>query len=454
MRSPFPSAPTSLHALTSQVSGHPRVLTTRDGLLVIKLARPLEREFYQILVTNPALVPIRPFTPRFLGTLWLEGQIVEYSKDPAVGIIVKPAETGREESIVLENLAHGFSRPNILDIKLGTVFYDEETSPAKVRRVEKTARETTSWETGMRLTAFQVYDNNTSLPIDTPKSYGKSIRPCDLPDGIARFFPVGISAPEVRHVAPEDLTSEFSTVSCSTTYHTENSGLPCHILLPIICAIRSRIVEMRAAYSSVEMRMVGGSLLVMYESDWARAEEGVKSPDKTTNKGIVDGKVDDEREGDGKNGDDEGWRPYVVKLIDFAHAKLSPGAGPDEGVLKGMDTIIALLDGRIDNLRNGNRTHHLETGVVWKNAIGQICVGTLKDKERIWNYDMNFTSTGINGVLRELDANRRAEWKDTDKQHHERMDENNKQLEWVAEESKELAKMFEKRSVGREKREK
>ena len=60
------------------------------------------------------------------------------------------------QSIVLENLSFSFLKPNILDIKLGTVLYDETASPEKVARMQKTAQETTSLETGVRLTGFQV----------------------------------------------------------------------------------------------------------------------------------------------------------------------------------------------------------------------------------------------------------------------------------------------------------
>ena len=60
------------------------------------------------------------------------------------------------QSLVLENLADAFAKPCILDIKLGTVLYDDEAAPEKKARMEKTARETTSFETGVRLTGFQV----------------------------------------------------------------------------------------------------------------------------------------------------------------------------------------------------------------------------------------------------------------------------------------------------------
>jgi len=60
------------------------------------------------------------------------------------------------QSLVLENLAYPFSKPNILDIKLGTILYDESATPEKRQRMENTARVTTSLETGIRLTGFQV----------------------------------------------------------------------------------------------------------------------------------------------------------------------------------------------------------------------------------------------------------------------------------------------------------
>ena len=43
--------------------------------------------------------------------------------------------------------------------------------------------------------------------------------------------------------------------------------------------------------------------------------------------------------------------PYTVKLIDFAHTRLAPGAGPDKGVLLGLDNILKLIDGRIKDIK-------------------------------------------------------------------------------------------------------
>ena len=60
---------------------------------------------------------------------------------------------------------------------------------------------------------------------------------------------------------------------------------------------------------------------------------------------------DEEGEESDSEGDEEGnGPPYMAKLIDFAHTRLAPGEGPDEGVLLGLDTILRLLNGRISQL--------------------------------------------------------------------------------------------------------
>jgi len=62
-----------------------------------------------------------------------------------------------EKMLVLENLTHRFRKPNVLDIKLGKILYDEQSaSPEKVEKMKKAAQKTTSGELGLRLTGFQV----------------------------------------------------------------------------------------------------------------------------------------------------------------------------------------------------------------------------------------------------------------------------------------------------------
>ncbi len=62
------------HLLPSQVGGHQGIQTTEDGALLMKPALPRELQFYQDSLEDPALAPLRPWVPTYLGTLRLEGQ--------------------------------------------------------------------------------------------------------------------------------------------------------------------------------------------------------------------------------------------------------------------------------------------------------------------------------------------------------------------------------------------
>ena len=148
----------------------------------------------------------------------------------------------------------------------------------------------------------------------------------DLPDGIARFFPV----------------------------HSERStqGLPEEQLLPVIEAIRKHVAAIRDAFARLEIRMVGGSLLIIYEGDLERAKQGIALLEESDTEEAVEG-IEDEESEDGDE-DEENIKPSLpclVKLIDFAHTDVVTGEGPDEGVLLGMDTTLKLLDGRIAQIK-------------------------------------------------------------------------------------------------------
>ena len=84
------------------------------------------------------------------------------------------------------------------------------------------------------------------------------------------------------------------TVPGSTAVAT---GLPKDVLLPILESLREDIAEIRETLSQIELRMVGTSLLIVYEADWERAREGVRT--------WLEG--DDEEEGE----DDEIGRAHV-----------------------------------------------------------------------------------------------------------------------------------------------
>ncbi|KAJ7021616.1 hypothetical protein C8F04DRAFT_1140343 [Mycena alexandri] len=340
---PSPSAGPVTHALSSQVAGHANaVLTTEDDTLLIKQALPLELQFYQTVAAaaEPELDALRPFIPKFIGTLSLEGEFDADAPTNETSIAFKPLAGPRKDSLVLENLAHPFLRPNILDVKLGTVLYDESAPPDKIARMRKAAEATTSGSTGMRYSGFQVYDNTTGTAVHTSKAY-KSISAAQLPEGLARFFPIASAAPGVSTGTEPPL----------------NQGLPSALLHPILELLREDIADIRDALSALELRLVGASLLILYESDPVRAEEGVKwmlddERSSSSHSSLDDDDSDSDDEGDVADGKPKKPRkptpPCDVRLIDFAHTRFVPGQGPDEGVLLGLDTFLRLMDERIE----------------------------------------------------------------------------------------------------------
>jgi len=121
-------------------------------------------------------------------------------------------------------------------------------------------------------------------------------------------------------------------------------------MVPILRAICEEIAEIREVCASLEMRMVGTSLLIIYEADWTRAEQGLIRFSEEDDEEDEDGDIDmDDDDEDGSSQKRPG-PPFVVKLIDFAHTRFVPGEGPDNGVLLGMDTVLKLLDARLADL--------------------------------------------------------------------------------------------------------
>ncbi|TCD66411.1 hypothetical protein EIP91_001402 [Steccherinum ochraceum] len=369
---PTSTPPTRGHApLATQVGGHAGVTTTEDGALIIKPALPVEIAFYQSVVSEAGFAPLRPFIPKFYGTLKVAGQLDTKGSTPGEIDLthLRPTKDDRRDkdesrfiwncvsaasSIVLENLTQSFRKPNILDIKLGTILYDEDATPEKKARMSKTARETTSFETGVRITGFQVHDLAAGVAVNTAREYGKLLKKEDLPSAIARFFPAStLSSQPVPSSStppkPEELTTDSDVPAVTKSVPADGTGLPSNLLLPILRGILHNVEEIRDAVAEVEMRMVGGSLLVIYEADWERAAEGIRREEEGED---LDDEEDEEEEDEEEDGEKEKKvrRAYVVKLIDFAHTFILAGRGPDQSLLTGLDNAVVLLKGRIEEV--------------------------------------------------------------------------------------------------------
>ncbi|WVQ64083.1 uncharacterized protein L199_002242 [Kwoniella botswanensis] len=377
--------------LANQVAGHDGVMSDASGSLVIKPALAREIAFYQTLNSSDREDPIRrlkPFVPKFLGTLRLEGQL---SSSGDVERLEGKDEV--PESVVLENLSYAFTHPSILDVKLGTVLYDPDASEEKKQRMDKQARETTTHELGIRFTGCTTWHSPSQSYIVTPKSFGKTITANQLPEGMVRFFPTSsdiiksliqpttdksASAPTTTSldlstgVPPTPITasnSSFSPIPAEAQTFKDHS-IPSTSLVKVLDMIVEEIDRLVSVLEDIEIRFVGGSLLIVYEGDPLKLEEALdryqlQKLKSTTEEGVDkdrsafsdDGSIpsdfdsDEESNEDDEEEDEESRAsrrcpPVRVKLIDFAHTWLAQGEGPDKGVLKGLSTLRGLLQGR------------------------------------------------------------------------------------------------------------
>lgn len=112
--------------------------------------------------------------------------------------------------------------------------------------------------------------------------------------------------------------------------------------------VHDKVLEIQHALAETEIRMVGGSILVVWEGDPAALTKAIAAADEGRDV------MEEEDDGDEDELDESSRKPgpvCVVKLIDFAHTRLVPGEGPDGGVMTGVGTVLKLLENRIRELR-------------------------------------------------------------------------------------------------------
>ncbi|KAJ5629566.1 hypothetical protein N7528_003223 [Penicillium herquei] len=293
----------------------------------------------------------------------------------------KKLETGL--SIVLENVASGFRRPNVLDVKLGARLWADDAPPAKRTKLDAVSKETTSSSLGYRIAGMKVWtgeDGETDAGSRTnpyatkyegaegekgevvekngyrryDKWYGRSFNERNVKEGFETFL-TGAKAGSV-----------------------DRSKM-----------LAKRLVEelknMQLALESEESRMYSSSVLVVYEADPDAMEIALEEEKRISEQEPVDQEDEEEEDeeiefeineealelvdvhlGEGMpqkainisidpeslpmadldDDEDEDETPKVhdLRLIDFAHATWTPGEGPDENMLMGIRNLIKVFE--------------------------------------------------------------------------------------------------------------
>lgn len=219
------------------------------------------------------------------------------------------------------------------------MLHEPTASEEKKERMEKNARETTTKETGLRLTGSQVsliaglrnmadqqtWHAPTQSYILTPKSFGKGIKASQLPSGMVRYFPLPTDhIPSlVTPPSPAPTTSTSSTFGNAQlappvpsapssaeskppplplTPLTGNNeakeyaghALPPKLLLRVLDIVDAELSKLETLLTGLEIRFVGASVLVVYEGDADRLAAALDRLDSRPPKFVSDEPEDDD----------------------------------------------------------------------------------------------------------------------------------------------------------------
>ncbi|TKX25460.1 inositol polyphosphate multikinase-like protein [Elsinoe australis] len=332
-----------LTAFGDAAAGHEGVLTDESGGVVVKPCTPAELAFYE--ETNAHHPDFAALIPTYMGTLQLGKteqleQTIQAVQSSGSGppIVLPPATEitsaqrnvdltpatvtlkgkaiDTETAIVLQNVAAGFVKPNILDVKLGKRLWDDNAPEAKRQKLDKVADETTSGSMGFRVAGMKVWKGQDYQTYD--KFYGRELKPENVKKAFQEFF---------DHTGDNPDNESFADVFPGALEAVE---------------------EIERVVSHQESRMYSASLLFVYEGDRAARRKAIESFQKAQGLQKSDGSPTDSAlaGGDVQEDDEEDEQElklFDVRMIDFAHATWIPGAGPDENMLRGIRSVLQVM---------------------------------------------------------------------------------------------------------------
>ena len=353
------------------------MLSDPSGELVIKPCKQSEIDFYDSASAHPDLIP---HIPTFFGKISLgadtnaaqaAGALVlpnATDAEPAVihgvpGTMVvenawAPSNGGRihtDSAVVLENVAAGFKKPNILDVKLGARLWADDAPMAKRVKLDKVAEETTSKPLGLRIAGMRIYQGapgsgTVSVAPDGyrfyDKTYGRSFNAETIDQGFEEYFQLkeGVKAKgQIRKVIKrfmEDLRAMESVIE------KEESRMYSASLLFVYegdqQALQDSFATERNIIASLDRKIPDGdgsttALVTISNNDLPKGNS--TADDSGTDANVRFDAHDDEED------TEEVRFPAVqnLRLIDFAHAEWTPGMGPDENILHGIRNTTKIL---------------------------------------------------------------------------------------------------------------
>lgn len=255
-----------------------------------------------------------------------------------------------DEAVVLDNVAAGFKKPNILDVKLGARLWADDAPPAKRAKLDKVADETTSTPLGLRIAGMKTWQGpgaagNGGVRQDGyrtyDKSYGKSLKANEIHHGFRTYF------------------------------LTENAGVTRVHAKKVIKRFIRDLQDFQDVLENEESRIYSSSLLFIYEGDGNALEEAFDEERNEERRRFTaakdrnvqvdneeesvayqkDADENDEDEDEDEDSEEVEWpKVQVMKLIDFAHASWTPGQGPDLNLVHGVKNLMKIFGELVSDL--------------------------------------------------------------------------------------------------------
>ena len=216
-----------------------------------------------------------------------------------------------------------FVKPNTLDVKLGSRLWADDSTQAKRDSLDKVAADTTSGSLGFRVAGMRVWEPKESPRSDEPegeykvydKHYGRLLKDSNVRGGFETFF-----------LGEQNSGSKLSPL--------RRAVLEC---------CEAEVARAEQVLEEEESRMYSASVLFVFEGDMKALDAAVTKIEQMQGKASAQKATDD----GGSDDEDEEELPkmFAVKLIDFAHARWTPGEGPDQNVLHGIRNVRKILKG-------------------------------------------------------------------------------------------------------------
>lgn len=358
----------SLVPLHHKAAGHPGPMQTTDGLLFIKPTTKQEIEFYSKTQEKkmslgediPYGNSISDWMPDFVGVLYpgasndlireTDGQMDENLLNKAIDTLEIEGED--KQYLVLNNCLHGFSKPSIMDIKLGSILYDSSANSEKVKRMKLVSKQTTSGSLQFRIAGMVISDDfDGKLPDEIPGFEMDDVSSNQIEKGYITFNKY-FGRKLTEHNISEGLKIFF-----------RYNKLPENIQNLIIENFYTRLQMMYNCLLDEEIRVVSGSLLFIYENDMERWKGSnfedpiIQPPLAVDEDGDEEEEEDDDEEypqgikndeGDENTIDNKGHSDIAplscLKFIDFAHARYTPKQGHDEEIVSGIENLFGIIE--------------------------------------------------------------------------------------------------------------